>query len=306
VYCSLAAGSFLLDRMVGEFRRIPHPVVWMGKYITTFEKHFYKDSVFSGALLVMTLLFATYFVVELFETSVTFFWGESILSDILFIIAGSTTVATKMLYESVSHVADDPASVRMLVSRDTHNLSDAQRYKAAVESYAENLGDGVIAPLFYMLFFGLKGAFIYKAVNTLDSMVGYRTPRYVRFGRFAARLDDAANYLPARITALMIYVLAPRQRNKADFSWRDIVRQAAGHASPNAGYPIAAAALSFGVTLGGPTRYFGKRVQKPYFGPAFKTNPPPITREDLLRVIGIQPRIDVTLGVLTVSGGMLC
>jgi adenosylcobinamide-phosphate synthase len=224
----------------------------MGDFITAFEKRFYRDSILRGFWLVFWLLAAVLALV----TPISLIDNPWILG-----IIASTGIAGKMLYTSVSNVLNDPQSIRYLVSRDTENLSKSDINKAAIETYAENLSDGVIAPLFYLLVFGLVGLFCYKTINTLDSMVGYRSEKYEKFGKVSARLDDVVNYIPSRITAVLILTLFGKL-GKLPQTWR----YGAMHESPNAGYPIAAMALSLDVSLGGTTSYFGKIKNKPYFG----------------------------------------
>ena len=148
----------------------------------------------------------------------------------------------------------------MLVSRDTEHMSESDIYKAAIETYAENLSDGVIAPLFYLLLFNLPGIILYKTVNTMDSMVGYRNKRYENYGKAAAIFDDIVNYIPSRITALLIMLIS---NQKEIFGFYEYGKK---HDSPNAGHPITAMALALDIKLGGDTHYFGKLKKKPYFG----------------------------------------
>jgi adenosylcobinamide-phosphate synthase len=246
----------------------------------------------------------------------------------------STTIASKMLYDSVKEIISHPQKIAYLVSRDTKQLSPSDINKAAIETYAENLSDGVIAPLFYLLLFGLPGAFVYKAINTLDSMVGYRNERYEKFGKFAARLDDVANYIPARMTAMLIILLTPKvadmesaptsspkgsthrltpTNNKSVAKQRihslltphsslltKVFRNGKRHESPNAGYPISAMAYALGIKLGGPTSYFGKLKPKAWFGEGRET----ITTEDIANALKLQPRLDIVI-LLFLSLGVL-
>ena len=195
-----------------------------------------------------------------------------------------------MLYDAVKDIISNPKNIKYLVSRDTNELSTSDINKAAVETYAENLSDGVIAPLFYLLLFGLEGAFVYKAINTLDSMVGYRNARYEKFGKVSALLDDVANYIPSRITALLIALLF--------FSKEALGFYAYGkkHDSPNAGHPISAMALAIGVKLGGDTSYFGEVKKKAIFGSGKKE----IAHADILKALSFSWRFDIllTLGVI--------
>ncbi len=233
----------------------------MGEIISFFEEKFYKDSVGRGCLLVLFVLGIVSFM------SITLYMYLQFFSPLLNIIISSFTasmfIAHKMLrdaVENVLHVKNKKEAVAQLVSRDTQNLSESDVYKAAIETYAENLSDGVVAPLFYLLLFNLPGIIIYKAINTMDSMVGYRNKRYEKFGKCAAKLDDLANYIPARLTALLIMFLAKQKRI---FSFYEDGKK---HESPNAGHPITAMALALHVKLGGDTSYFGTVKKKAYFG----------------------------------------
>lgn len=286
MFADIALIAYVTDRLLGEFTFIRHPVVLMGDFITAFEKRLYRDTIARGFWLVFWLLACVLALV----------YPISLIGNpwILGIIA-SSGIAGKMLYTSVNNVLSDPQSIRYLVSRDTENLSESEINKAAIETYAENLSDGVIAPLFYLLAFGLVGLFLYKAINTLDSMVGYRNERYEKFGKVSARLDDVVNYIPSRITAVLILTLFGKL-GKLGQTWRYGV----GHESPNAGYPIAAMALSLGLSLGGPTPYFGVIKNKPYFGEGRRE----ITAADVRGALALQGKLD-TLLILLLGAGVL-
>ncbi len=281
MHWGLATGAYALDALFGEFRFMRHPVSFMGDYIAWFERRFYKDTKLRGALLTLSLLSA----VSLLSLPLAY------LPWFVQLPVASMFIAHRMLHESVTEAIGRREKVAMLVSRDTGELSQSDLNRALVESYAENLSDGVIAPLLYLLWFGLPGAVLYKAVNTLDSMVGYRTEHYRNFGYVSAKLDDFANWIPARVTALLMMVLY------GNFRFVTLRRFARGHASPNAGYPISAAALIFGLKLGGPTPYHGRLVQKPWFGEERER----IEAADVRRVAGMRRRIDFTL----LTGGMI-
>lgn len=284
MFYEIALIAYVTDRLFGEFKFIRHPVVLMGDFITAFQKRFYRDSIMSGFWLVFWLL-AT---VLAFVTPISLIKNPWIVG-----VIASMGIAGKMLYESVRNILSEPQSIRYLVSRDTENLSDSDIRKAAIETYAENLSDGVIAPLFYLLVFGLVGLFLYKAVNTLDSMVGYRNERYEKFGKVSARLDDVVNYIPSRITAVIILILFGKL-GKLVQTWH----YGALHESPNAGYPIAAMALSLDVSLGGSTPYFGKMKEKPYFGDGKRE----ITDDDIRRALALQWKLDTLLILLLAAG----
>lgn len=269
--------AYVLDMFLGEFPYIKHPVVIMGNYIAWFEKQFYKDSIFQGILLTLSLLLLTFLVV----------YPLSLINNIIIQgILASFCISCKMLYDEVKKVAlsaTPKEAIAMLVSRDTKDMTSSDVHKASIETYAENLSDGVIAPLFYMLCFGLLGGFLYKAVNTLDSMVGYRSEKYEKFGKFSARLDDVLNFIPARITAVLIALLMTSK--KALMCFYVSGRQ---HESINAGLPIASMAYGLNIRLGGPTSYFGHIKQKPYFGQGRKD----IQQEDVLNALNIKAPLD--------------
>jgi adenosylcobinamide-phosphate synthase len=158
------------------------------------------------------------------------------------------------------------ARLALIVGRETAHLSPEDIRRAVLETVAENLADGVVAPMFYALLLGLPGMLLYKAANTLDSMVGYKNDRYLRFGKVAARMDDVLNLLPARLTALLLVVAAPWVGLNRREAWRILRRDAHQASSPNAGWPEAALAGALGVRLGGPSTYFGVLVNKPFIG----------------------------------------
>ena len=270
--------AYLFDRLFGEFRFIRHPIMFIGDCITFFEKNFYKDSVTRGAFLVVFIVGVVFTVGELllYLLELLPFWLYTLVTSLI----ASMFVAHAMLRESVAAVLsaeDKHYAVSMLVSRDTHNLSESEIYKAAIESYAENLSDGVVAPLLYLALFNLPGIMIYKAINTMDSMVGYRTPRYEKFGKCAAKLDDVVNFIPSRLTALLIMLRAKRKNLLAFYT------EGSKHESPNAGHPITAMALALGVKLGGDTSYFGKIKKKPYFGKGREQ----ITQDDVKNALSL-------------------
>lgn len=257
----IAIFAYIIDRKFGEFSFIKHPVIIIGELISFFEKNFYKNSILQGCLLVVFVLgivsflsIALYFILQLFPL---------FLNIILTSLIASMFIAHKMLRDAVGdiiYVKNKKEAIAMLVSRDTKEMSESDIYKAAIETYAENLSDGVIAPLFYLLLFNLPGIVIYKAINTMDSMVGYRNERHEKFGKCAAKLDDLANYIPSRLSALLIMIVA---KKKDIFSFYEDGRK---HESPNAGHPITAMALALKIKLGGDTSYFGKLKHKAYFG----------------------------------------
>jgi len=284
MHFELALFAYMIDRIFGEFSFIKsykHPVIFMGDFIAWFERNYYKNTIFRGFLLTLSLVVLVGCIAFLLEY---FIHNVFILAFL-----ASMGLASKSLYESVKEVLIAPWKIQYLVSRDTQNLSQSDINKAAIETYAENLSDGVIAPLFYLLCFGLTGLFVYKAINTLDSMVGYKNEKYEKFGKFSARLDDIANYIPARMTALFIALLFLSKT--AFLKFYTLGKQ---HESPNAGLPIASMSLSLGVALGGATSYFGKIKNKPYFGMGRRE----ISPEDLKRSLTLQSKLDIFLIVV--------
>ena len=253
--------AYLIDRIFGEFRFIKHPIIIIGELISWFEKHYYKDSVFRGISLLLFVL--TFVGVISVGIAMLLTQLPTLLETIITATIASIFIAHRMLHDSVAAVlsaSDKKAAIAMLVSRDTQDMSESDIYKAAIETYAENLSDGVIAPMFYLLLFGLPGIILYKAVNTMDSMVGYRTPKYEHYGKAAARLDDILNFIPSRLTALIIMIVGKRSDIFAFYG------DGKKHDSPNAGHPITAMALVLGVRLGGDTSYFGTLKKKAFFG----------------------------------------
>ncbi|MGB4497836.1 MAG: adenosylcobinamide-phosphate synthase CbiB [Methylococcaceae bacterium] len=283
----LAFAAYLIDKVFGELP-CKHPVMFLGDFISAFEKWFYKDSILRGAILVLSLIFATW-LVSFSVLKLSLFLLENLQFFVLAIFA-STGLAMNMLYSSVENVvkSENPANaVRYLVSRDTENMTKNDAYKAALETWAENLSDGVIAPLFYLILFGLPGIAIYKAINTMDSMVGYRTARYEKFGKVAARLDDFANYIPARLTAILLVLLMQNKKH----SWQILFRDGDKLESPNAGYPIAALAGSLQISLGGAAYYHGKLKLKPTLGDAFQ----PISLVTIQNALALRWRLDLVI-----------
>jgi len=288
--------AYIIDKIFGEFRFIKHPIIIIGDIINFFEKRFYKDSIFRGFLLTFFVLSVVGFVSCALEHLLSNL--PTILNIIISSFIASMFLAHKMLYDAVKGVLeaeDKKEAISMLVSRDTSQLSDSDIYKASIETYAENLSDGVIAPLFYLLFFGLSGIILYKAVNTLDSMVGYRNEKYENFGKVSAILDDVLNFIPSRITAILIMVINFR---KDIFSFYSMGKK---HESPNAGHPITAMGIVLGVKLGGDTSYFGKVKKKPFFGIGNEI----IKEEDVKKALSMRNKIDYLIILILVIGLIL-
>ncbi len=287
----LALFAYFIDRLFGEFNFIKHPVIIMGELISFFQDRYYKDSIFRGLLLVIFVIA----IVSFISIAIWLYLGEMnhTLNIVISSFIASMFLSHRMLYDSVKNILvsqNKKESISMLVSRDTEPMSESDIYKASIETYAENLSDGVIAPLFYLILFNLPGIIIYKAINTMDSMVGYRDEKYENYGKVAAHLDDIANYIPSRITAVLIMILH-KQKNVFSF-----YKDGKKHDSPNAGHPITAMALATGVKLGGDTYYFGSLKKKSYFG----VGRVEITDEDVEKALSTRNMVDITLFIVLV------
>ena len=260
---AVLALAMLLDAALGEpewlWRRLPHPAVLMGRLIGWGDRRLNHGQArrAKGAALLLALMIGM----------ACLGWVLSLLGPLAEIIIAAILLAQRSLVEHLRAVADGlrqslPAgrrAVAMIVSRDTGEMPPDAVARSAIESGAENLSDGIIAPAFWFLLGGLPGLLVYKIVNTADSMIGYRTPRYADFGWAAARMDDLLNLAPARLTALLIALPGGVLHH-----WRDIKSDAALHRSPNAGWPEAAMARAIGVALAGPRSYDGQVQQFPW------------------------------------------
>ena len=248
---SLLVG-WLLDLLLGDPVWLPHPVVGFGKAIAFGEHHFNRGSYrkIKGAIMAVFLIIATYAVGLVINTHLP------VINFLIvfFCLAGTTLIReVRAVFLALDRSLDEGRrQVARIVGRDTSELSAQEVRTAALETLAENLSDGVIAPLFWFAVLGVPGMLAYKMINTLDSMIGYRTERYRDFGCWAARIDDIANYIPARLTALLMVIAAGKPRLMR-FVWQNGRK----HASPNSGYPEAALAGILDCRFGGPHYYFG-------------------------------------------------
>ncbi len=271
--------AFALDALVGDPRWLPHPVRIIGRGIEKAEALLRErlDGRAGGAVLVVITVGASAFIAYLILRALRLPSSPRaavLLSTGAVVYLVSTTLALRGLLTSVrgvfksSSLDEARGRLGLIVGRDTGGLDREAVRRAAIESLSENASDGVIAPLFYLALGGLPLAVAYKAVNTLDSMVGYRNERYREFGRAAARLDDVMNYLPARLTGLLMAAsaLVVAGRGSAVRSLRVMLRDGKNHASPNSGIPEAAMAGALGMRLGGPSTYGGEAVEKPFIG----------------------------------------
>ena len=295
--------AWLLDHWLGDPAWLPHPVVAFGKAISFCEHRLNQgDSCFlKGAFVAVSLVLGVYVItLLLLRLAALFSPGMLLTVQILLIfycLAGTTLVReVRMVFKAVDRSLEEGRmQVARIVGRDTSALSAQEVRTAALETLAENLSDGVVAPLFWYLLLGVPGMLAYKMVNTLDSMIGYRNERYRAFGCFAARLDDVSNYIPARLTAfLMILAFLPRGRFGALLRFVGIY--GSQHASPNSGYPEAALAGILDCRFGGPHNYFGEEVWKPYIG----SNDRLLTTEDMKVAVRINRRAEGIMIVILI------
>lgn len=289
---AIAAG-FLIDFAAGDPPGLPHPVIWIGRLISLLERklraRFPKTD--RGELWAGRVMAAAVPIVSTGIACLLLFIARRIHPLLYLALAALLCwqiFAARCLQTEALKVVSclerdglDAArrQVGMLVGRDTGSLSEEQVLKAAVETVAENTSDGVIAPLFWMVLAGPAGGIFYKAVNTMDSMVGYKNERYLRFGRCAARLDDAVNYLPARLSALGMIAAAWLLGLDGKNAWRIWRRDRRNHASPNSAQTESVCAGALGVQLGGDASYFGQLHKKPTIGDADR----PVERADVAR-----------------------
>ena len=293
--------SWLLDLVLGDPAWLPHPVVGFGKMIAFGEHHLNNGRYrkVKGALMAIIYIIGVFVVAwflrnmlsshlsplatHLFDTVVIFFC-----------LAGTTLIReVRQVFLALDRSLDEGRKqVARIVGRDTSELSAQEVRTAALETLAENLSDGVIAPLFWFAILGVPGMLAYKMVNTLDSMIGYKTDRYRDFGCWAAHIDDIANYIPARLTALLMILPSLFTFH---FSLFTFVRQnGRNHASPNSGYPEAALAGILNCRFGGPHYYFGQLFDKPFIG----TNDRPLTTADMKTAVLINRTAEVLMVVL--------
>ncbi|MBO4571770.1 MAG: cobalamin biosynthesis protein CobD [Bacteroidales bacterium] len=287
---------------MGDPAWLPHPVVGFGKLISAGEKRWNKGDKrrLKGALMAIGLVLGAFVVTASLLWSVRLLslllpaWGRVALNVaveailIFFCLAGTTLIReVREVFRAVDRSLEEGRTqVARIVGRDTSELSAQEVRTAALETLAENLNDGVIAPLFWLALLGVPGMVAYKMINTLDSMIGYRNERYLEFGRFAARLDDVAGWIPARLTAFLMLLVSGKLR------LLPFVRKyGRAHLSPNSGYPESALAGILDCRFGGPHNYFGEEVYKPYIGEVDR----PLTTSDMLRSVRINRLVEVVM-----------
>jgi adenosylcobinamide-phosphate synthase len=277
----LCAG-WLLDRLLGDPAWLPHPVVAFGRLISFGERKLNRGRgrVFKGGVMSVVLIVGVFLITSVITSPRWGGWVSVAVSAVcvFYCLAGKTLISeVREVFRACDRSPDEGRrQVARIVGRDASCLSDREVRTAALETLAENLSDGVIAPLFWYMLLGVPGMMAFKMINTLDSMTGYRNERYRLFGRIAARIDDVANYLPARLTAALMLSVSGKW---ALFPF--VKKYGPQHPSPNSGYPEAALAGILNCRFGGPHNYFGEPVDKPFIG----TNPKILTGEDLRRSV---------------------
>lgn len=284
--------GFILDLILGDPHSLPHPICLIGNFISFLERNLRKILGFSnngllfGGGVMVFLVISTCFAVPyalLYLTGLVNPWLAFGLETLMFY----QIFATKCLRDESMKVfyalqEGDLEKARLMLSwivgRDTKNLTEAEVTKGAVETIAENTADGIIAPMFYMFLGGAPLAFLYKGINTMDSMVGYKNEKYLYFGRCAAKLDDVANFIPARITGLLMIAAAYFLNLDAERAWKIFRRDRYNHLSPNSAMTESVAAGALNIQLGGGHFYFGKWVHKDTIGDDIR----PVKAEDIV------------------------
>ncbi len=314
--------GWLLDLFFGDPQKLPHPIVWFGKMIAACEHQYNKGThrKLKGALIAIGLILFVFAITwmlrkilgifalfifdgtreQVYQIPILLYIFDALA--IFYCLAGTTLIreVREVFLALDRSLEEGRKQVARIVGRDTSELSAQEVRTAALETLAENLSDGVIAPLFWLAILGTPGMLAYKMVNTLDSMVGYKTDRYHDFGCWAAHIDDIANYIPARLTALLMLLYSPPKLggvrgglNRLKF----VLKYARNHASPNSGYPESALAAILDCRFGGPHYYFGELFDKPYIG----TNDRPLTTEDMKTAVRVNRTAEVLMVILTVA-----
>lgn len=290
-------GGWLADKLLGDPEGWPHPIVWFGRAISVGERQLNhgENRADKGALMTLCFVVGVYGICkQLLAWSAgisPIFSGILTSVGVFYCLSGTTLIKeVKAVFEAVDRSTEEGRKqVARIVGRDTAHLSPQEIRAAALETLAENLSDGVIAPMFWYALLGLPGMAAYKMVNTLDSMIGYKNERYLEFGRVAAKTDDLANLIPARLTAYLMLIVS------GNWSKREFVQRfGPAHASPNSGYPEAALAAILDCRFGGTHDYFGKPVEKPYIG----TNERPLTTEDMRIAVRVNSQVELVMGLI--------
>ena len=295
--------GWILDVVFGDPVRLPHPVVWFGRMIAFGEKRLNSGGhrKLKGGLMAVALIalvFGISWLVRWWLMGLNS-WIVLVLDAIIvfYCLAGTTLIKeVRDVFLALDRSLEEGrAQVARIVGRDTSELSAQEVRKAALETLAENLSDGVIAPLFWLAILGTPGMLAYKMVNTLDSMIGYHTERYLQFGCWAAHIDDVANFIPARLTAALMVVGSTHHL-------RFVLRNGKNHASPNSGYPEAALASILNCRFGGPHKYFGEVFDKPYIG----ENDRELTTADMKTAIRVNRMAEILMIALLLAESIIC
>ncbi|WP_431027174.1 adenosylcobinamide-phosphate synthase CbiB [Lysinibacillus sp. LZ02] len=301
--------GIIVDRLFGDPKKWTHPVIWIGRLIAFLEKHWNKGNArkYKGFCAVVVTVLTTGFVVGgIVWLSYTVHWAFGIAIEVILISLAlaqkSLEEAAMLVYRALEQQDFKEAREKLgwIVGRDTEHLDESEIVRGVVETVSENTSDGVTAPLFYALLFGATGAWVYKAINTLDSMIAYKNERYNDFGFVAAKLDDVANFIPSRITGFLLLIGTKAVAQKP-FTYRfaQWIGDARKHPSPNSGYLEAATAVQLGIRLGGENVYGGKKSFRAYMGQlVFEMNRSHIVQS-------IQQMYVVTLYFLVVVGGII-
>lgn len=270
--------GFILDTIIGDPYKLPHPIRWIGSFISILEKLCRKIARNNTMLMILGAILAIVVIsvsggITLLVLKLSSFnkYAYTTVSAIIcyYMLAGKSLKTESMkVYKAFENNDTEGArkAVSMIVGRDTQSLTKEGIIKAAVETVAENSSDGVIAPLIYMLIFGPVGGVVYKAVNTMDSMIGYVEEKYFYIGKFAAKLDDVLNYIPARVSGILVIISAFILRYDYKNAFMIFKRDRRKHASPNSAQTESAMAGALGVQLAGDATYFGVVHKKPYIG----------------------------------------
>ena len=291
--------GWLFDLFIGDPARLPHPIVWFGKMIAFGEHRLNRGNhrMLKGGLMSIGLIVLVFAVTWFLCHQLSMIVIDVII--IFYCLAGTTLIReVRAVFLALDRSLDEGRQqVARIVGRDTSELSAQEVRTAALETLAENLSDGVIAPLFWLAILGAPGMLAYKMVNTLDSMIGYKTERYKDFGCWAAHIDDVANYIPARLTAFLM-ILATGRLGLLRFVWK----YGRNHASPNSGYPEAALASILNCRFGGPHYYFGQLFDKPYIG----DNDRLLNTEDMKKAVRVNRTAEVLMVVLVLLFSYFC
>ena len=296
--------GWVLDLLLGDPARLPHPIVWFGKMIAFGEHRLNKGSYrkLKGALMAVFLIVLVFVFVYFVRSQCSKFSVYcSMVFDaiiIFYCLAGTTLIReVRAVFLALDRSLEEGRKqVARIVGRDTSELSAQEVRTAALETLAENLSDGVIAPLFWLALLGTPGMLAYKMVNTLDSMIGYKTERYKDFGCWAAHIDDIANYIPARLTALLMVLGGGGTQHPTSITQhlKFVIKYGRNHASPNSGYPESALAGILDCRFGGPHYYFGQLFDKPYIG----ENDRPLTTADMKKAVRVNRTAEVLMVIL--------